>query len=131
MSVSHTPSTATGYWHQITGYPNRVSRYFYAGRTRTAGESSGSDPTAAGGGKREGSEWQRAGCNAAASTARRTPGTATGHSAPKILNAKAFGIFTFYLFTLHFSLNSHSGFLEVISNSEQWGIFEVLFVESC
>ncbi len=39
--------------------------------------------------------------------------------APKILNAKAFGIFTFYLFTLHFSLKSHSEFLEVISNSEE------------
>jgi len=39
--------------------------------------------------------------------------------APKILNAKAFGIFTFYLFTLHFSLKTHSGFLEVISNSEK------------
>ena len=30
---------------------------------------------------------------------------------PKILNAKAFRIFTYYLFTIHFSLKSHSGFL--------------------
>ena len=35
----------------------------------------------------------------------------------KILNAKAFGIFTFSLFTFHSSLNSHSGF-QVISKSE-------------
>ena len=38
----------------------------------------GSDATAAGGGGRELSEWQRSVCNAAAPTARRTPGTATG-----------------------------------------------------
>ena len=38
----------------------------------------GSDATAAGGGVREQSEWQRSVCNAAAPTARRTPGTATG-----------------------------------------------------
>ena len=37
---------------------------------------------------------------------------------PKILNAKAFRIFTFYLFTIHSSLKTHSGLLEVISNSE-------------
>ena len=30
---------------------------------------------------------------------------------PKILNAKAFRIFTYYLFTIHSSLKSHSGFL--------------------
>ena len=34
---------------------------------------------------------------------------------PKILNAKAFRIFTFYLFTLHFSLKSSQFF--VSSNS--------------
>ena len=38
----------------------------------------GSDATAAGGGVREQSEWQRSVCNAAAPPARRTPGTATG-----------------------------------------------------
>jgi len=38
----------------------------------------GSDATAAGGGVRELSEWQRSVCNAVALTARRTPGTATG-----------------------------------------------------
>ena len=38
----------------------------------------GSDATAAGGGGREQSEWQRSVCNAAAPSARRTPGTATG-----------------------------------------------------
>ena len=38
----------------------------------------GSDATAAGGGKRELSEWLRSVCNAAAPSARRTPGTATG-----------------------------------------------------
>jgi hypothetical protein len=38
----------------------------------------GSDATAASGGGRELSEWPRSVCNAAAPTARRTPGTATG-----------------------------------------------------
>ena len=38
----------------------------------------GSDATAAGGGEREQSEWQRSVCNAAAPSARRTPVTATG-----------------------------------------------------
>jgi len=38
----------------------------------------GSDATVAGGGEREQSEWQRSVCNAAAPSARRTPGTATG-----------------------------------------------------
>ena len=38
----------------------------------------GSDATAAGGGERELSEWQRSVCSAAAPSARRTPGTATG-----------------------------------------------------
>ena len=38
----------------------------------------GSEPTAAGGGRKEASEWQRSVCNAAAPSARRTPGTATG-----------------------------------------------------
>ena len=40
----------------------------------------GSDATAAGGGRRELSEWQRSVCNAGAPSARRTPGTATGSS---------------------------------------------------
>ena len=53
--------------------------YFCTGRTRTGGESPGSDPTAASGGRREGSEWPRSVCNAAPPWARRTPGTATGH----------------------------------------------------
>ena len=39
----------------------------------------GSDPTAAGGGRREGSEWQRSVCNASAPSARRIQGTATVH----------------------------------------------------
>ena len=38
----------------------------------------GSDATAASGGERELSEWQRSMCNAAAPSARRTPGTETG-----------------------------------------------------
>ena len=38
----------------------------------------GSDATAAGGGERELSEWQRSVCNAGALSPRRTPGTATG-----------------------------------------------------
>ena len=38
----------------------------------------GSDATAADGGVRELSEWQRSVCNAAAPSARHTPGTATG-----------------------------------------------------
>ena len=33
--------------------------------------------------------------------------------APKIPNAKAFGIFTYNPFTLHFSLKTPSGFLKV------------------
>ena len=40
----------------------------------------GSDPTAAGGGEREGSEWQRSADDAAALAARKLPGTATVHS---------------------------------------------------
>jgi hypothetical protein len=36
------------------GYPNWVSHIFYVSRTRTAGESPGSDPTAAGGGVKGG-----------------------------------------------------------------------------
>ena len=31
---------------------------------------------------------------------------------PKVLDAKAFRTFTFYLFTIHFSLKTHSGLLE-------------------
>ena len=31
---------------------------------------------------------------------------------PKVLNAKAFGTFTFYIFTIHSSLKPHSGLLE-------------------
>ena len=62
--------------------PQQGVLFCYAGRIRTAGESPGSAPTAAGGGRREGSEWLRSVCNAAASSARRTPGTATGHPAP-------------------------------------------------
>ena len=46
----------------------------------------GSEPTAAGGGKKEASEWPRSVCNAAAPSARRTPGTATG--APVVQTAK-------------------------------------------
>ena len=42
----------------------------------------GSEPTAAGGGRKEASEWPRSVCNAAAPSARRTPGTATGILAP-------------------------------------------------
>ena len=38
----------------------------------------GSDATAAGGGARELSEWQRSVCNEGAPLPRRTPGTATG-----------------------------------------------------
>jgi len=38
----------------------------------------GSDPTAAGGGRREGSEWQRSADDEAAPSARKMPGTATG-----------------------------------------------------
>ena len=49
------------------------------GRARTACESPGSEGSAAGGGRSDPSEWQRSVCNAAASSARRTPGTATGH----------------------------------------------------
>ena len=40
----------------------------------------------------------------------------------KIPNAKAFRIFTFSLFALHFSLNSHSGF-QVISNIDSEEVF--------
>ena len=39
--------------------------------------------------------------------------------APKIPFTKVGGIFTFSLFTFHSSLNLHSGFLEVRSNSEK------------
>ena len=46
----------------------------------------GSEPTAAGGGRKEASEWPRSVCNAAAPSARRTPGTATG--TPVVLCAK-------------------------------------------
>ena len=38
---------------------------------------------------------------------------------PKILNAKAFRIFTYYLFPIHFSLTRIQNFWKVISNSEQ------------
>ena len=43
-------------------------------------------------------------------------------SAPKIPNATALGIFTYSLFTFHSSLTfpALSGFLEGISNSEEW-----------
>jgi len=34
------------------------------------------------------------------------------HPPPKHLNAKAFRCFTFYLFTIHSSLKTHSGVLE-------------------
>jgi len=34
------------------------------------------------------------------------------HPPPKVLNAKALRTFTFYLFTIHFSLNTHSRLLE-------------------
>ena len=44
----------------------------------TSGFPEGSEPTAAGGGRKEASEWPRSVCNAAAPSARRTPGTATG-----------------------------------------------------
>ena len=44
----------SGHRHQNMGYPVGVSHIFYAGRTRTAGESPGSDPTAAGGGVKGG-----------------------------------------------------------------------------
>ena len=52
----------------------------YLTQKRPAHRSSrtGSEATAAGGGVRELSKWQRSGCNAAALSARRTPGTATG-----------------------------------------------------
>ena len=49
------------------------------GRTRTAGERPGSEGSAAGGRGSDPSEWQRSVCNAAALSARRTPGTANGH----------------------------------------------------
>ena len=52
---------------------------FCIGRTRTGGESPGSEGSGAGGGRSDLSEWQRSVCNAAAPSARRTPGTATGH----------------------------------------------------
>ena len=42
------------------------------------GPAMGSEPTAAGGGRKEASEGPRSVCNAAAPSARRTPGTATG-----------------------------------------------------
>jgi hypothetical protein len=48
-------------------------------RTRTGGESPGSEGSAAGGRRSDPSEWQRSVCNAAAPSARRTTGTATGH----------------------------------------------------
>jgi len=41
--------------------------------------SPGSEGSAAGGRYSDPSEWQRSVCNAAAPSARRTPGTATGH----------------------------------------------------
>ena len=42
-------------------------------------------------------------------------------SAPKIPNATAFGIFTYYIFVIHSSLTSSAcpGFLEGIGNSEE------------
>ena len=42
-------------------------------------------------------------------------------SAPKIPNATAFGIFTYYIFAIHSSLTSSAcpGFLEGIGNSEE------------
>ena len=41
-----------------------------------------------------------------------------GKGSQKILNAKAFRIFTFYLFTLHFSLKFAFRIFEVIGKSE-------------
>ena len=49
------------------------------GRTRNEGESLGSEGSAACGGRSDPSEWQRSVGNAVAPSARRTPGTATGH----------------------------------------------------
>ena len=61
------------------------SMYFIKGRRSCLhkrpmgwGVQGGSDATAASGGKRELSEWQRSVGNAGASSPRRTPGTATG-----------------------------------------------------
>ena len=67
------------------GIPKPGIPYFYTGRNRTAGESPGSEGSAAGGRCGDPSEWQRSVCNAVALSARRTPGTATGHPAPKYL----------------------------------------------
>ena len=45
---------------------------------KSANAGRGSEPTAAGGGRKEASEWQRSADDAAASAARKMPGTATG-----------------------------------------------------
>ena len=59
--------------------PANYDLQFFALPTERAKEV-GSDPTAAGGGEREGSEWQRSADDAAALAARKLPGTATVHS---------------------------------------------------
>ena len=78
------------------GIPEPGIPYFNTGRTRTGGESPGSEGSTAGGGTSDPSEWQWSAGEEAAPSATKMPGTATGrrHQSPKGVSLWGFALYT-------------------------------------